>query len=337
MRIRKPTLTMVAEAAGVHTSTASRALDPGRRHLVASEVTLRVQAEAAALGYRRDMGAAALRTGRTRLVGVIVPDVANPVFGPILSGVEQALQARGYSAVVANAGGTAERAMQAAGSLIARRVEGLVLATAELDDRVVSLCLDERMPATLVNRAEANLRVPTVVSDDRAGMRLAVRHLAGLGHRAIAHLGGPQNVSTGVWRREGFLAAMAEAGLEPAGIVIAESYSRAAGLVAAHALLDGPRPTAIAAANDLLALGALTAISEVGMACPAEVAIVGYNDMPLVDLVSPPLTTIRISTQEMGRRAGEAILAAIEGDASARGTDLIEPVLVVRGSTARRS
>jgi LacI family transcriptional regulator len=338
LRAMKPggtTLKMVADAAGVHASSVSRALDPAKRHLIGLHVLKRIEETALRLGYRRDMAAAALRTGRSRLVGVILPDVANPVFGPILHGVEESLAAQGYSAVVANAGGLAERAHEAAGQLIARRVEGLVLATAEMHDPVVTLCRTEGIPVVLVNRAEAEGRVASVISDDRMGMRLAVQHLVALGHSRIGHLAGPQNVSTGVWRLEGFRVAMQAAGLDEAGVVMAAAYSRDAGREAAQVLLAEHRPTAIAASNDLLALGAYQALADVGLRCPENVSIIGYNDMPLVDIVAPPMTSIRISSEEMGYRAGQRILAAIAGEMADAGTELLQPSLIIRQSTCR--
>jgi LacI family transcriptional regulator len=335
MVARKPTLKMIASNAGVHVSTVSRALDPAKRHLIADPVIKAVEAAAQALGYRRDIGAAALRTGRTKLVGVILPDIANPVFGPILSGVEEALNQEGYSALVANAGRSAGRALEAAESLIARRVEGLVVATAELDDAVVALCLAERVPAVLVNRTEATTRTPAVVSDDREGMRLAIRHLVELGHTRIGHIAGPQNVSTGVWRLDGFLAAMAAERLSPEAVVTATDYTREAGRRAAKALLASHDVTAIAAANDLLALGAYAALAEAGLGCPRHVSIVGFNDMPLIDLVTPPLTSIRINPEAMGAAAGKRLLMAIADPQARAELQLLPPMLTLRASTAR--
>jgi LacI family transcriptional regulator len=332
---RKPTLKVIAAHAGVHVSTVSRALDPSKRHLIADDVIKAVEVAAQAVGYRRDIGAAALRTGRTRLVGVILPDIANPVFGPILSGVEEALNQQGYSALVANAGRSAERALAAAESLIARRVEGLVVATAELDDAVVALCLAERIPAVLVNRTEVTARTPAVVSDDREGMRLAIRHLVELGHRRIGHIAGPQTVSTGVWRLEGFIGAMAAEELPDHAVVTATDYTRNAGRQAAKVLLAQHDITAIAASNDLLALGAYAALTEVGLGCPRDVSIVGFNDMPLIDLVTPPLTSIRINPEVMGAKAGERLLRAITETGVQHDVQLLPPMLTLRASTAR--
>jgi LacI family transcriptional regulator len=323
---------MVAEAAGVHPSTVSRALDPARRHLIGNDVLSKVEETARALGYQRNIAAAALRTGRSGMVGVILPDVANPVFGPILAGVEEALGREGCSAIVANAGGSAARALEAVRRLAARSVDGIVLAAAELEDAVVSFCLEAALPIVLVNRAEARQRTPSVISDDRAGMALAVRHLRDLGHRRIGHLAGPQTVSTGLWRREGFERAMGEGGRSP--IAVATSYDREEGARAADRLLAEDGLTAIACANDLLALGAVAAARQRGLRCPADISIIGYNDMPLIDIVDPPLTSIRISSEEMGRAAGLRLLRAFAGEAGGHDRTVVAPVLVIRGSTA---
>lgn len=330
----EPTLKMVANAAGVHASTASRALDPTRRHLIGGDVRARVEDAALRLGYRRNAAAAALRTGRTRMVGVILPDIANPVFAPILAGVEAAIGRDGYSAVVANAGGSASRALEAARQLAARRVEGIVLASAELDEPIVAFCREAKLPVVLVNRAEARARAPSVISDDRAGMALAVGHLAALGHRRIGHLAGPQTVSTGLWRLDGFRLAMARQGLDASAVAIAAAYGREAGERAAAALLAAGDLTAIACANDLLALGALSALRAAGLGCPADMSVVGYNDMPLIDMVDPPLTSVRISPERMGSIAGEQLMRCIDEARLDGPSTIVEPTLVVRGSTA---
>ncbi|MGL4635304.1 MAG: LacI family DNA-binding transcriptional regulator [Beijerinckiaceae bacterium] len=332
MKQAAPTLKVIAATAGVHVSTASRALDPARKHLIADDVVRHIEEAAQRLGYRRNIGAAALRTGRSRLVGVILPDVANPVFGPILQGVEEALAEEGYAAIIANAGVKGSKALSVAEQLLARGVEGLVSASAELVDPVVSLCLRSGVPLVLVNRAEAVLRTHSVVSDDYQGMRLAVEQLAALGHRRIGHIAGPQNVSTGRWRMDGFMEAIKALGLEDAPIIIADAYNRTSGTVAACKLLTKHKVTAIAVANDLLALGAYAAVAEMGLRCPDDISIIGYNDMPLMDLVEPPLSTIRINPEELGRRAGKLVLGSIRKENLVLRFDVVSPLLVIRNS-----
>jgi LacI family transcriptional regulator len=328
-------LQAVADAAGVHRSTASRALNPATRHLVAADVAERITQAARRLGYRRDALAASLRTGRTRLVGVVLPDIANPVFGPILRGVESGLAEAGYSALLANAGPGGEDAMRLIEELMERRVDGLILATARKDDSVLSACLEAGTPTVLVNRAEARERASAVVSDDHAGMVLAVEHLASLGHRRIGHLGGPQDVSTGALRHAGFVAALRARGLDDEdACVAAASYTREAGQAAADELLARFDVTAIAAANDLLALGAYRACAARGLRVPQDISIVGHNDMPLVDMVEPPLTTIRISHMAMGQEAARLLVREIETPGTRPERIVTPPELVLRGSTA---
>ncbi len=308
---RPANLQHVADAAGVHRSTASRALNPETARLISPDVAARVAETARRLGYRRDLIAASLRTSRSGLVGMLVPDLANPVFAPIIAGVEAALAERRYAVLVADAASDAV-GLDLVEGLAARRVEGLILATAHTRDPVLARCLELGMPTVLVNRADPEERLSAVTPDDREGMRLAVLRLVALGHRRIAHIAGPQDVSTGLLRADGFVRAMAEAGLPAGPIVPASNYTREAGLDAAERLLAcSSRPTAIAAANDLLALGAIRALSGLGLRCPDDISVTGHNDMPLVDIVQPPLTTIRIFHDRIGREGARLLLDCI--------------------------
>jgi LacI family transcriptional regulator len=332
---RAATLQHVADAAGVHRSTASRALNPETAGLISPDVVARVADTAARLGYRRDLLAASLRTSRTRLIGVLVPDLANPVFAPILAGAESALAEHGYAVLFANVRDGDVAAPDLVDSLIARRAEGLILATARERDPVLARCLDRGLPTVLVNRADAEGRLPAVTPDDHQGMRLAVLHLIGLGHRRIGHLAGPQDVSTGRLRAKGFRDAMREAGLTPGPVVAAAAYTREAGRVAAERLLAlRPRVTAVAAANDLLALGTYQALAARGLACPGDVSVTGHNDMPLVDMVQPPLTTVRILHDQIGREGARLLLDRIARPDAPLAQVLTVPELIVRASAA---
>lgn len=332
-----PTIKDVAREVGVHPSTVSRALDPARRARLGEPVVQRVLEAAERLGYRPDTVAASLRSGRSKLIGIIVPDIANPVFSPIISGLERAMASRGYALIVADQ--SAER-NDGNGDIIqmlaARRVDGLVLANVALKDNAVERCLRRQVPVVLVNRAEKEARVPSVVSDDVAGMRLATEHLVALGHRRIVHIAGPQTLSTGLLRRRGFVEAMHTAGLAStdADIEEADAFTREAGLAAARILLARrPEATAVVAANDLLALGVYGALREQGRQCPEDMSVIGHNDMPLVDLVDPPLSTIRISHREMGERTAELLLDLINGIHLQAPQLVTRPLLIARSST----
>lgn len=333
----RPTIKDVAARCGVHPSTVSRALSPAMSHLVAADVAERIRAAASAIGYQPNVTAAGLRTGRSGLIGVLAPDISDPGFPPILSGVTETLGAEGYATIVVDVGPDPSRQQELVDKLIARGVDGLVLATVVLNDPVVGHCLAASIPVVLVNRTDAGRRLPAVVTDDEAGMRLAVEHLVGLGHRRIGHIAGPQNVSTGALRRAGFKAAATRAGLTAQGNMVetARAYTREEGRLAALRLLERkPAPTAIVAANDLLALGIYDALSGRGLHCPSDVSVVGHNDMPYVDMLSPPLTTVRIAQRKMGNQAARLLLNQIAGPAARRERIVLEPSLMVRGSTA---
>lgn len=343
MPLRRPThhqpvtLRDVAKAAGVHLSTASRALDPAKRHLIADTVVSKITVIAEELGYRRDPIAASLRTRRSKLVGVIVPNIANPVFSPIIAAITETLGASGYSTIVADGGQDRKRQSALVGELMARRVDGLVLATVRRDDPILKECLQEGLPVVLVNRADDSDRVSSVVTDDRAGMRLAVDHLVQLGHRRIGHIAGPAHISTGYLRRQGFEDAMSASSLSfPASAIVeASDYERESGEAAAAQLLkDNPKLSAIVAANDLLALGVYRAISTAELSCPRDISVVGHNDMPLADMLEPPLTTIRIGPREMGHDAARLMIARIQEPSAAIKRVVLSPSLVVRASTA---
>jgi LacI family transcriptional regulator len=332
----RPTIKDVASRCGVHPSTVSRALSPAMSHLVADDVAKRIRATAAALGYRPNVTAAGLRTGRSGLIGVLAPDIADPGFPPVLGGVTEALHDAGYATIVVDVGPHGSP-VELVDRLIARGVDGLVLATVSLHDPVIEHCIGAGVPVVLVNRTDAGKLVPSVASDDETGIRLAVDHLVALGHRQIGHVAGPLDISTGALRRAGFEAGVTQAGIPAQEIAVeaAPAYTREAGHATALRLLQRkPALTAIVAANDLLALGVYDALAERGLNCPKDVSVVGHNDMPYVDMLSPPLTTVRIAQREMGDKAAHLLLAQISDPEASHDHIVLAPELIVRGSTA---
>jgi LacI family transcriptional regulator len=188
----------------------------------------------------------------------------------------------------------------------------------------------------LVNRSFEDASVPAVAVDDREGTRLAVDHVARLGHERIAHLAGPQNTSTGHRRYLGFLEAMQTAGLstDDAPVSFSAWFTEEEGARLCAELLDrSPELTAIIAANDLLAIGCYDVLAERGMRCPEDISIVGFNDMPLVDRLQPPLTTVRVPQREIGMAAADLLLERLAEDEGPVREILLEPTLVVRAST----
>jgi LacI family transcriptional regulator len=315
-------------------------MNPSRRHMVTSEMARRVIDAATSLGYHPNALAHGLRMRRSSTVGVLIPDITNPVFPLILRGIEDALGPLGYTAIIANTDGDSARDALTLERMLARRVDGFILATARRQDPVVARCVAEDLPVVLINRMTSGIAgITAVVNEDARGIALAVDHLAALGHRRIAHLAGPQHLSTGHERLEGFVAAMTASGLaaEPRLIAVAPAYNVAEGERAMHALLEIGGFTAVVTANDLLAIGCYDALAARGLRCPGDLSITGYNDMPFVDKLSPPLTTIRIQHYEMGVRAANLLLERLTDPDSRRVDIKLEPSLVIRGSTARMS
>jgi len=218
-----------------------------------------------------------------------------------------------------------------------RRIDGLILATAHIEDPIVEDCIEEQLPVVLVNRTIDTHDVTEVINNDELGIQLAVSHLIELGHKQIAFLGGPQNTSTGRDRYRAFrnLADNGQFELDPDLCTSCTAFTEAAGHTSMLGILDCNKPfSAVVAANDLLALGCYDALEERGVSCPGDVSVTGFNDMPFVDRFSPPLTSLHIPHDELGVRAANLLLAEIRDSDAPRTTIRLDPVLVVRGSTA---
>ena len=334
MPARRATIADVARAAGVHASTVSRALNPETRGMVTDAVAARVTEVADSLGWRPSVLAAGLRTRRSRTIGILVPDLVNPIFPPIVRAAETLLAARGYATLVANTDNDPAREELLINRMAEHLVDGLMLASAAEGTRAIGLCARWRIPAVLINRRLPGVDCSAVTNDDRHGIGLAVGHLLALGHRRIAHLAGPPGVSTAIDRRDGFIQSLREAGLDPAAIVDAPAYTRDAGRVAMERLLEGPGFTAVAVANDMLCLGVYDVLKRHGLRAGTDISVTGFNDMPFVDLIDPPLTTIRIQHAAMGREAAETLLAAMAEPEAPLSDIRLVPELVVRASTA---
>jgi LacI family transcriptional regulator len=330
------TLRDVARVAGVHPATVSRALNEETRSLVNEDTARRVLKAAEELNYQPNPIARGLKTNRSFTIGVLIPDLTNPLFPPILRGIEDRLATDGYTPLTANTDNDPERELLDSQTMRARQVDGIIAATARRDHRLHDALLEAGIELVLVNRRQDELPVSSATADDRMGMRLAVEHLLSLGHTHIAHLAGPLDYSTGLDRHDSFCETMRGAGLEPDPeiVVAAEAFAESEGARLCAQLMEaGHRFTAIAAANDLLALGCYDVFAERGVGCPEEISVTGFNDMPFAARFHPPLTTIHIPHYEIGAAAAELMLERLQnGDSQTREIRL-EPSLVVRGST----
>jgi LacI family transcriptional regulator len=331
-----PTLRDVAALAGVHPATASRALNPETKAMTSADTAERVIRAAAQLGYRPNTMARSLRTARSSSIGVVVPDLTNPLFPPIVRGIEAALSPHGYVLLIVNTDNSARQEEQLIASLRSRSIDGLILATARLGDPLIESLAHSDLPVVLVNRRREGLPVPSVIPDDAAGIRLAVEHLAGLGHRTIAHIAGPQDTSTGLARLTAFRAAVAEHGLVAGEALIrrCDSWSEAEGARALRELLgEGPPFSAVIAGNDMLAVGCYDVLAERDIGCPGSLSVVGFNDMPFVDKLRPALTTVHIPHHDLGAEAARRLLAQMQDFRREERPSLIPVTLAVRQST----
>ncbi|HEY8620858.1 MAG TPA: LacI family DNA-binding transcriptional regulator [Dermatophilaceae bacterium] len=336
--MQTPTLRDVAALAGVHAATASRALNPKTRRLVNAETARRIVRAAESLGYQPNPIARSLKTAKSSTIGLVIPDLTNPLFPPIVRGIEDVLGPAGYNAWIVNTDNDPDRERTQIESLRSRQVEGLIIATARLDHPLLEKLHEQGMSMVLVNRRLENVSIPSVTPDDSSGIAMAVKHLFDLGHRRIAHLAGPQTTSTGLVRSRAFRHAIRDHGLdEDSSLVVdCDYWNEAEGARGLRTLLDrGSQFTAIVAGTDLIALGCYDVFTERGISCPDDVSVVGFNDMPFLDKLRPPLTTVRVPHYAIGAEAARMLVETID-EPNRHPRSLLLPLsLVVRQSTAR--
>ncbi|MGN6869508.1 MAG: LacI family DNA-binding transcriptional regulator [Solirubrobacteraceae bacterium] len=319
------TLRDVARVAGVHPGTVSRALNPQTRGLVNERTARRVLDAAQELGYRPNPIARGLRTNRSNTIGVLVPDLMNPLFAAVVRGIEDGLREGGYTPLIANTDNDADRERVAYEAMSARQVDGFIAATARRDHWLLADQVRTGVKVVLVNRRVDSDALPAVTGDDHEGIRMAVEHLAG-----------SQTLYTGWSRHMGFLDAMKACALEvdPDLVVFSDTFTEREGERRCDELLSrGRNFTAIVAGNDLLALGCYDALEQHGLRCPDHVSVVGYNDMPFVDRFRPPLTTVRVPHYELGATAAGLMLEQLRDADPPPRQLLLRPELVIRGST----
>jgi LacI family transcriptional regulator len=332
---RAKTIRDVAERAGVSTATVSRVISGTTR--VKPTTRAGVLAAVEALGYRPSGVARSLKLRSTRTIGLVVTDIANPYFPKIVRAVEDAALERGHAVLLCDGADDPSREETYLDLLIERRVDGIVIASSGLEERYREWLGRRPVPVVLVNCTARGAALPAILSDNRAGGRLAAEHVLALGHRRIGHVSAPSRNAAAGERLAGIRDAT-EAVPDAELAVVDGDGTVEGGEAAAHQLLDRPPgPTAILCYNDLTAIGVVRAVRDRGLRVPADVSVVGYDDIPFSAWLEPALTTVAQDTSEMGRWAVERLVERIAGHASEPAVDgvVLLPVrLRIRASTA---
>jgi LacI family transcriptional regulator len=304
----------VARRAGVSKSTVSNVIRGGA--LVAGTTRERVERAIADTGYLPNAIARALKARNSRAVGMVVPDLTNPFYAELAVGVERAANALGYAVLAANTECSPLTEAEAGRVLIERRVDGVIIAGISLGSALPGVLLDREIPVVLASLGEPDdPRLGIIDHDDRAATEAIVEHLHGLGHRRMAFVSQPLREHSGERRRLGFLDALARRGLAPVGL--------------------DQGPTAIVAHNDLQAIATIDRLEREGLRVPADVSVVGYDDVPLAGHCRIQLTTVRSDAAQMARRAIELVVEAARGGRHVARREMQSNPLVVRSTTQR--
>ena len=328
----RPTMRHVAALAGVGVKTVSRVIN-GEPNVSAATIA-KVTAAARTLDYQPDLHAGNLRRadGRTRTLGLLVGSVDNPFSGAVHRAVEDAALARGVSVFASSLDDDPDREQEAVQAFLRRRVDGLLLTTVTESQAYLAPELRRGTPVVFVDREPAGVASDTVVSDNRDGAALATRHLLEHGHRRLAYLGDRPDIRTAQERRRGFLDELGLAGVSTRDIPVIENLHDAeSARLATLDLFERPEPpTAIFSAQNLVTIGVIHALRELGL--HREIALVGFDDVPLGDLLEPGLTVVAQDPQQIGRLAAERIFARLDGDTAPPARTVVPTRLIERGS-----
>ena len=333
---KAPSISDVAREARVSVFTVSAVINNTGR--VSATLGRRVEAAIQKLNYRPNLLARSLAKQQTHTLGMVVTDIANPFFPAIVRGAEDAAQKAGYSVLLCNSDDKQQKEALYLELLLSKRVDGIILnkTPGELSLTQRKLLADANVPIVLLMRTCPGLKTDVVQTDDRQGAFDAVSHLARIGHRRIALVSGPMNVSNARARRQGYCKALDASGLERLPDLIFEgNYRIDSGYRAGLALLPR-RPDAILVTNYLMTVGLMSAADEIGMRCPEDFALVSFDDYPWLGCFRPRLTTIELPKYELGDTAVRLLLERIENRRARPVTVNLQPQLRVRESCGFR-
>ncbi len=328
----------VARKAGVSIASVSRVMND--RENVGKETRERVMAAVRSLRYVPHSGARSLITRRTSAIGVLLPDLFGEFFSEFIRGIDEGARRRGLQLLLSSVHGEGPE-VAAAIRTMRGRVDGLLVMSPHVETALLEQTIPVTLPLVLVNSPLVDAPHPTLTIDSYRGARAMVRHLIGCGHTVIAHIAGPGRNFDADERLRGYRDEMARTLPDSEPLVLEGDFSERSGYRAGHQLSDRPassRPDAVFASNDMMAVGCLVAFREAGLRVPDDIAVAGFDDIPLAALVSPALTTARVHIAEMGRRALEQLLLSIENpQRNRRAAQAFVPELVIRESCGAAS
>jgi LacI family transcriptional regulator len=328
------TLADVAREAGTSPSTASRALS-GRGY-VAPDVRKRLVATAERLGYVPNLSARTLKQRTSRVVGVIVSDLSNQFYAALAAGIEQSLREADYQMLILGDNSNAGEELAGARTFLSMRAPGVIMTPAS--SATADLLATRDVPVVEVDRRLAPNTCDAVVIDNERGACDAVKHLLHLGHERIALLVAGTDWTTDAGRLAGYRSALTDAGLKPDRRLILKFETHEIEAAARiDELLRTERPTAIFAANNVLAEQAWRVLRRRNLDIPGDVSLVAFDDVPWMEMVQPPITAVRQPAYEMGRRAALLLLRRLDDPTCGRTVEVLQPELVVRGSTSAKS
>lgn len=329
---RKVTLRMLADVTDLHPSTVSRILR-GEDGRASAETKDRVFKAAERLGYQPDLGARSLRTRRSSILGLVIPDIRDAVFASIYTGAERAAQEHGYHVLLSPVDVAHRGQKEHINVLTERGVDGALIATAKVQDPLLEKLEQTGIPFVLVQRRTID-RTPYVVGDDEAGGRSVTQHLIDLGHCRIGFVAGTRNVSTTEGRLSGYRSALSEAQISiDEQLIVGTSFDTKAAMKAVQRLLELPKlPTAIVVSDDMMAIAAYRVLTDKGLQVPEDMSVTGYNDLPIAGLIEPPLTTVHSPLERMGKQAATMLANKLAGQTTTENL-VLETALVVRRSS----
>lgn len=326
------TIKDVAARAGISYTTVSHVVNGTRP--VSDQVRRKVEAAIAELGYVPSGVARSLRTRATGTLGLLVPNASNPYFAELARGIEDHAERNGYSVILCNSDDDIDKQLRYLRVLLERRIDGLIVATVASDAAFAQALANLQVPLVLVDRSLEGVSADQLRVDHEQGAYLATRHLLELGHRRIVCIGGPASTQVAQLRAAGYQRALDEAGVVARAVVDCP-FTSPAGHAAAQVLLAAePRPTAIFAGNDMIALGVLRAAAEHQLQVPRQLSVVGFDDIEVSRYLHPALTTVGQCIGALGEQVAARLLERIRTPDLAVTQRLIEPILLLRESSA---